>query len=101
MNLARGRRQCVPRDVSPSWTWCLIESRRRHNLAATFSPELADSDYLRDRFPPRRQDPVEFGPGITRSDLLVSTRLTSPLMSAHAGEMDIDSRPVRGERLRH
>ena len=52
------------------------------NLAATFSPELADiSIYVIDTA--AGQDiPRKKGPGVTRSDLLVVTKLTLRLMSA-------------------
>ena len=59
----------------------LIESGG-DNLAATFSPELADLTIYVIDVSGGEKIPRKGGPGITRSDLLVITRSTSPPTSA-------------------
>ena len=69
------------------------------NLAATFSPELADvSIYVID-VAEGDKIPRKGGPGITRSDLLVINKIDlAPHVGADLGVMDRDSRRMRGER---
>ena len=76
----------------------LIESGG-DNLAATFSPELADITIYVIDVSAGDKIPRKGGPGITRSDLLVinKTDLAS-LVGADLGVMEKDSRRMRGER---
>src|SRR5205807_8929785 len=76
----------------------LIESGG-DNLAATFSPELADlTIYLID-VAAGDKNPRKGGPGITRSDLLVINKIDlAPLVGASLEVMDRDARRMRGER---
>jgi urease accessory protein len=69
------------------------------NLAATFSPELADvSIYVID-VAEGDKIPRKGGPGITRSDLLVINKTDlAPHVGADLGVMDRDSRKMRGDR---
>ncbi len=69
------------------------------NLAATFSPELADiSIYVID-VAAGDKIPRKGGPGITRSDLLVINKIDlAPLVGADLGVMDRDARRMRADR---
>ena len=69
------------------------------NLAATFSPELADiSIYVID-VAAGDKIPRKGGPGITRSDLLVINKIDlAPMVGADLGVMDRDAKKMRGER---
>ena len=76
----------------------LIESGG-DNLAATFSPELADlSIYVIDTA--AGQDiPRKRGPGVTRSDLLVINKIDlAPLVGASLEVMERDTLKMRGEK---
>nr|WP_202405371.1 urease accessory protein UreG [Saccharibacter sp. 17.LH.SD] len=76
----------------------LIESGG-DNLAATFSPELADLTIYVIDVAAGDKIPRKGGPGITRSDLLVINKTDlAPLVGADLGVMDRDSRRMRGER---
>ena len=69
------------------------------NLAATFSPELADITIYVIDFSAGDKIPRKGGPGITRSDLLVINKIDlAPLVGADLDVMDRDSRRMRGER---
>ena len=69
------------------------------NLAATFSPELADITIYVIDVSAGDKIPRKGGPGITRSDLLVINKIDlAPLVGADLGVMDRDSRRMRGER---
>ena len=69
------------------------------NLAATFSPELADLTIYVIDVAAGDKIPRKGGPGITRSDLLVINKTDlAPLVGADLGVMDRDSRKMRGER---
>ncbi len=69
------------------------------NLAATFSPELADITIYVIDVSAGDKIPRKGGPGITRSDLLVINKIDlAPLVGADLGVMDRDSRKMRGER---
>ena len=76
----------------------LIESGG-DNLAATFSPELADiSIYVID-VSGGEKIPRKGGPGITRSDLLVINKIDlAPYVGASLDVMDADTKRMRGER---
>jgi urease accessory protein len=82
----------------PQLDLILIESGG-DNLAATFSPELADlTIYLID-VAAGDKIPRKGGPGITRSDLLVINKTDlAPLVGANLDIMERDARRVRGER---
>ena len=69
------------------------------NLAATFSPELADLTIYVIDVSAGDKIPRKGGPGITRSDLLVINKTDlAPLVGASLEVMDRDSRRMRGER---
>ena len=76
----------------------LIESGG-DNLAATFSPELADLTIYVIDVAAGDKIPRKGGPGITRSDILVINKIDlAPLVGALLGIMEHDSRRMRGER---
>lgn len=76
----------------------LIESGG-DNLAATFSPELADLTIYVIDVSAGDKIPRKGGPGITRSDLLVINKTDlAPLVGADLSVMDRDARKMRGER---
>ena len=76
----------------------LIESGG-DNLAATFSPELADLTIYVIDVSAGDKIPRKGGPGITRSDLLVINKTDlAPHVGASLEIMDRDSRIMRGER---
>ena len=69
------------------------------NLAATFSPELADLTLYVIDVSAGDKIPRKGGPGITRSDLLVINKTDlAPLVGADLGVMDRDSKRMRKER---
>jgi urease accessory protein len=69
------------------------------NLAATFSPELADITIYVIDVSAGDKIPRKGGPGITRSDLLVINKTDlAPLVEASLEIMDRDARKMRGER---
>ncbi|ASL41196.1 MULTISPECIES: urease accessory protein UreG [Acetobacter] len=69
------------------------------NLAATFSPELADLTIYVIDVSAGDKIPRKGGPGITRSDLLVINKIDlAPYVGADLGIMDRDSRKMRGQR---
>jgi urease accessory protein len=69
------------------------------NLAATFSPELADVTIYVIDVSAGDKIPRKGGPGITRSDLLVINKIDlAPLVGASLEVMDRDARKMRGER---
>jgi len=69
------------------------------NLAATFSPELADLTIYVIDVSAGDKIPRKGGPGITRSDLLVINKTDlAPLVGADLGVMDRDSKKMRGDR---
>ena len=68
------------------------------NLAATFSPELADHVIYVIDVAAGDKIPRKGGPGITRSDLLVINKIDlAPYVGADLGVMDRDSRRMRGD----
>jgi urease accessory protein len=76
----------------------LIESGG-DNLAATFSPELADLTIYVIDVAAGDKIPRKGGPGITRSDLLVINKTDlAPLVGASLEIMDRDARRMRGTR---
>jgi len=69
------------------------------NLAATFSPELADLTIYVIDVSAGDKIPRKGGPGITRSDILVINKIDlAPLVGADLGVMDRDARKMRGAR---
>jgi urease accessory protein len=69
------------------------------NLAATFSPELADLTIYVIDVAAGDKIPRKGGPGITRSDLLVINKIDlAPLVGASLTVMDEDARRMRGTR---
>jgi urease accessory protein len=76
----------------------LIESGG-DNLAATFSPELADLTIYVIDVAAGDKIPRKGGPGITRSDLLVINKIDlAPFVGANLDVMDRDTKRMRGER---
>jgi len=69
------------------------------NLAATFSPELADLTIYVIDVAAGDKIPRKGGPGITRSDLLVVNKIDlAPLVGASLEVMERDARRMRGDR---
>jgi urease accessory protein len=82
----------------PNLDLVLIESGG-DNLAATFSPELADLTIYVIDVAAGDKIPSKGGPGITRSDLLVINKIDlAPYVGASLEKMDTDARRMRGER---
>jgi urease accessory protein len=86
------------RERFPDLDLVLIESGG-DNLAATFSPELADITIYVIDVSAGDKIPRKGGPGITRSDLLVINKTDlAPLVGASLEVMDRDARKMRGAR---
>jgi urease accessory protein len=86
------------RAAIPDLDLILIESGG-DNLAATFSPELADlTIYVIDTA--AGQDiPRKKGPGVTRSDLLVVNKIDlAPHVGVDRAQLEADTRAARGPR---
>jgi urease accessory protein len=82
----------------PGLDLILIESGG-DNLAATFSPELADLTIYVIDVAAGDKIPRKGGPGITRSDLLVINKIDlAPMVGASLEVMDRDARKMRGAR---
>ena len=82
----------------PSLDLILIESGG-DNLAATFSPDLADLTIYVIDVSAGDKIPRKGGPGITRSDLLVINKIDlAPFVGASLEVMERDARRMRGER---
>src|SRR5260370_12557385 len=79
----------------PDLDLVLIESGG-DNLAATFSPELADLTIYVIDVAAGDKIPSKGGPGITRSDLLVINKIDlPPHVGASLEKIDTDARPMR------
>ena len=86
------------RQRFPKLDLILIESGG-DNLAATFSPELADLTLYVIDVAQGEKIPRKGGPGITRSDLLIINKTDlAPHVGADLGVMDRDARRMRGDR---
>src|SRR5512142_804406 len=86
------------RATYPALDLILIESGG-DNLAATFSPELADITIYVIDVAAGDKIPSKGGPGITRSDLLVINKIDlAPYVGASLEVMQRDARRMRGER---
>jgi len=82
----------------PAAEICFIESGG-DNLAATFSPELADITIYVIDVAAGEKIPRKGGPGITRSDLLIINKIDlAPLVGADLSVMDSDAKRMRGDR---
>ena len=82
----------------PKLDLVLIESGG-DNLAATFSPELADITIYVIDVAAGDKIPSKGGPGITRSDLLVINKTDlAPHVGASLEKMEIDTKRMRGAR---
>src|SRR5476651_811934 len=82
----------------PDLDLILIESGG-DNLAATFSPELADLTIYVIDVSAGDKIPRKGGPGITRSDLLVINKIDlAPFVGASLEIMDRDAKKMRGDR---
>lgn len=80
----------------PDLDLILIESGG-DNLAATFSPELADSHIYVIDVGEGEKIPRKGGPGITRSPLLLINKMDiAPYVDADLSVMDQDARKMRG-----
>ena len=95
----------MPRSTSPRWPTCAGASRRLDviliesggdNLAATFSPELADLTIYVIDVSGGEKIPRKGGPGITRSDLLVINKIDlAPYVGASLEVMARDAAAMR------
>ena len=86
------------RERFPKLDLILIESGG-DNLAATFSPELADVIIYVIDVSGGEKIPRKGGPGITRSDFLVINKTDlAPMVGASLEVMDADTRKMRGQR---
>jgi urease accessory protein len=86
------------RKKFPGLDLILIESGG-DNLAATFSPELADLTVYVIDVAAGDKIPSKGGPGITRSDLLVINKIDlAPYVGASLDVMQRDARKMRGAR---
>ena len=86
------------RQKFPQLDLILIESGG-DNLAATFSPELADITIYVIDVAAGDKIPSKGGPGITRSDLLVINKIDlAPHVGASLEVMDRDAKLMRKER---
>ncbi|MEO5366477.1 MAG: urease accessory protein UreG [Magnetococcus sp. WYHC-3] len=95
MNLAAVAQMC---RSFPDLELLFIESGG-DNLAATFSPELADITLYVIDVAAGEKIPRKGGPGITRSDLLLINKVDlAPLVGADLEVMARDARRMRGER---
>ncbi len=82
----------------PGLELLLIESGG-DNLAATFSPELADLTIYVIDVSAGDKIPRKGGPGITKSDLLVINKIDlAPMVGASLEVMDRDAKRMRGDR---
>jgi urease accessory protein len=82
----------------PKLDFILIESGG-DNLAATFSPELADLTIYVIDVAAGDKIPSKGGPGITRSDLLVINKVDlAPHVGASLEKMETDAKRMRGAR---
>src|SRR6266567_2736664 len=86
------------RQKFPELDLILIESGG-DNLAATFSPELADLTLYVIDVAAGDKIPSKGGPGITRSDLLVINKIDlAPHVGASLEVMERDAKRMRGAR---
>jgi len=82
----------------PALDIVLVESGG-DNLAATFSPELADLTIYVIDVAGGEKIPRKGGPGITRSDLLVVNKIDlAPYVGADLAIMEEDTKRMRGQR---
>ena len=82
----------------PELDMVLIESGG-DNLAATFSPDLADLTIYVIDVAEGEKIPRKGGPGITRSDLLVINKIDlAPYVGASLDVMERDTKRMRGDR---
>jgi urease accessory protein len=82
----------------PNLEMILLESGG-DNLAATFSPELADLTIYVIDVAQGEKIPRKGGPGITRSDLLVINKTDlAPYVGADLSIMDRDAKRMRGDK---
>jgi len=95
INLAGVAQLC---KTFPDLDLLLIESGG-DNLAATFSPELADITIYVIDVSAGDKIPRKGGPGITKSDLLVINKIDlAPMVGASLEVMDRDAKRMRGDR---
>jgi urease accessory protein len=86
------------RNLFPALDLVLIESGG-DNLAATFSPELADITLYVIDVSAGEEIPRKGGPGITRSDVLIINKTDlAPHVGADLSVMEHDAKNMRGEK---
>jgi urease accessory protein len=86
------------REKFPNLDLIFVESGG-DNLAATFSPELADITIYVIDVAAGEKIPRKGGPGITRSDLLIINKTDlAPFVGANLDVMEADTKRMRGER---
>ncbi|MEM9318529.1 MAG: urease accessory protein UreG [Pseudomonadota bacterium] len=86
------------RDTLPDLDLVFIESGG-DNLAATFSPELADLTLYVIDTAAGQDIPRKKGPGVTRSDLLIVNKTDlAPHVGVDPGLLESDTRAARGAR---
>jgi urease accessory protein len=95
MNLAAIDQMCAR---FPTLELVFVESGG-DNLAATFSPELADITLYVIDVAAGEKIPRKGGPGITRSDLLIINKTDlAPLVGANLEIMESDTQRMRGDK---
>jgi urease accessory protein len=95
MNLAAIDQMCAR---FPTLELVFVESGG-DNLAATFSPELADITLYVIDVAAGEKIPRKGGPGITRSDLLIINKTDlAPLVGANLEIMEADTQRMRGDK---
>ncbi|MCF8478935.1 MAG: urease accessory protein UreG [Rhodospirillum sp.] len=86
------------REKFPTLDLIFVESGG-DNLAATFSPELADITLYVIDVAAGEKIPRKGGPGITRSDLLIINKTDlAPFVGANLDVMEADTKRMRGDR---
>ncbi|WP_413207120.1 urease accessory protein UreG [Rhodospirillum sp. A1_3_36] len=86
------------REKFPNLELIFVESGG-DNLAATFSPELADITLYVIDVAAGEKIPRKGGPGITRSDLLIINKTDlAPFVGANLEVMEADTKRMRGDR---
>lgn len=86
------------REAFPDLDVIFIESGG-DNLAATFSPELADLTLYVIDTAAGQDIPRKKGPGLTRSDLLIINKVDlAPYVDVDVEQLEVDAKNARGER---
>src|SRR5215470_12339593 len=89
----------ITNDIYTRWDAEYLVRSGADNLAATFTPELADVTIYVIDVAAGDKIPSKGGPGITRSDLLVINKVDlAPHVGASLEVMERDARRMRGQR---